>query len=689
MNNKDKFKMLCSPFQIRDMKLRNRMVKAPQGLRYNEKEGFVNDKVKGFYESIARGGAGLLTLEPCTIDGGPTGLNSVGLWDDKFIPGLTELVQLVHQHGCMVIPQLFHRGQGALQASTGLQPVAASSLSEDELPAPGFNPPRELTVAEIEDLIEKYAKGAERARKSGFDGVELHAAHSYLLEGFLSRVWNKRQDAYGGSLENRARILVEIIKLIKERVGQDYPVGVRYNGEEWGTEEGITIEESQGIARILEEAGADYIHVASFGYGSRPWKFTPDQWLYPEPAEDMKPFVKRLKKEGLNIPAAEAIKRAVSLPVIGVGNITIELAEQLLQKGKVDLVAFGRYLFADPAFPNKVCSGMLEDIAPCTHCSTCQTYTQVQYRRCRINAAMGHEQEYAEYNMKPAEKKKKVMVVGGGPAGMEAARVAALRGHEVSLYEREPQLGGLLPLAALVKGLEVEDLPAIVRYLRTQIAKLGGRILLGKEVTPALIEEAKPDVVVLATGGAPAIPDIPGIKMRNVITSAELHRRAKTPLRLLGPRLLRWLTKLYLPVGKRVVIMGGLMEGCEAAEFLVKRGRKVTIVETSDQLATGIPEGYIERIIPWLTDKGVAMLTEVTYEQITDKGLTLVTVKGDRQTIEADTILVAMPPRPNNDLFQALEKKVPEVCLIGSANGEESKLIADAIADGRRIGCAI
>jgi 2,4-dienoyl-CoA reductase (NADPH2) len=689
MNNTGKFKMLCSPFQIRDMKLRNRIVKAPQGLRYNEKEGFVNDKVKGFYESIARGGTGLLTLEPCTIDGGPTGLNSVGLWDDKFIPGLTELVNIVHQHGCKVIPQLFHRGQGALQASTGLQPVAASSLSEDELPAPGFNPPRELSVAEIEDLIEKYARGAERARKSGFDGVEIHAAHSYLMEGFLSRVWNRRQDAYGGSLENRARIIVEIIKLIKERVGQDYPVGVRYNGQEWGTDRGITLEESQGIARILEKAGADYIHVSGFGYGSRPWKFTPDQWLYPEPTEDMKPYIKQLKKEGLYIPAAEGIKRAVSLPVIGVGNLTFDMAEKLLQKGKVDLVAFGRYLFADPAFPNKLCSGKLEDIAPCTHCSTCQTYTQVQYRRCRINAAMGYEQELAEYNWKAPEKKKKVMVVGGGPAGMEAARVAALRGHEVSLYERESQLGGLLPLASLVKGLEVEDLPAIVRYLKTQITRLGCKISLGKEVTPALIEEVKPDVVVLATGGAPAIPDIPGIDLPKVITSTELHRRAKTPLKLFGPRFLRWLTRFYLPVGKRVVVMGGLMEGCETAEFLVKRGRKVTMLETSDRLATGIPEGYIERIIPWLEEKGVVILSGIKYERVTDNGLDIVTADGKIRTIEADNILIAMPPCPNNDLFQALEKKVPEVCVIGSANGEESKLIVDAIAEGRRIGCTI
>lgn len=692
MTEQRKFEKLLSPFQIKGVKLQNRMIKAPQAMLYADKEGYITEKVIGFYESLARGGVGMIVIGALTPVSTPFGLDFISCWDDKYLPGLTDLVQTIHKFGPPVFGQIDHLGPGAMAKNTGIQPLSSSSLSAEELPSPIFAPPRGVTLDEIKEIVDKHAEASERAKRAGFDGVEVHACHCYFLASFLSRIWNKRDDQYGcQTLENRARIVVEIIQAIKNRLGQDYPVGVRINGEEWGAENALTSEESQGIAKLLEKAGADYLHVAGYGYGPRPWRFVPDQWLYPEPTKDMKPFVKRHAETRVFIPAAAAIKKVVSVPVIGVGNLGPELGERLLEEGKIDLVALGRLLWADPELPRKVAEGRLEDIAPCTHCATCQSYAtkEVPYRRCRINAAMGYEKDLAPYNWKVPEKKKKVLVVGGGPGGIEAARVAALRGHDVTLYEKEPGLGGLVPLAAMVKGLDIEDLPAMVRYLSTQITKAGVKVVLGRKVDSALLEQFKPDAVVLAVGGRLTVPDIPGIKGQNVVSSADLHRKVKKPLRLFGPKLLRRLTGLYLPVGERVVILGGLMEGCETAEFLVKRGRKVTIVEESDQLGKRISQGYIERLLPWLQDKGVHSYTCARYEEVTDKGLTITTKEGNKLTIEADTVLVVRSPEPNTELYDAVKEKVPEVYLVGPARGADTSLIADAVADGRRAGCAI
>ena len=279
------------------------------------------------------------------------------------------------------------------------------------------------------------------------------------------------------------------------------------------------------------------------------------------------------------------------------------------------------------------------------------------------------------------------MVIGGGPAGLEAARVAALRGHEVILFEKSSKLGGLLPLAALVKGLEIEDLPAIVRYLKRQITRLGVKTRLGKEVTPSVIEEIKPDVVIVATGGIPAVPEIPGINRRNVVSNADLHRMLKFFMKFIGPKTLRWLTKLWMPIGKRVVIIGGDIQGCELAEFLVKRGRKVTIVDTADALGEGMISHLKLQLFGWFRKKGVAMMPGVKPVAITDKGLTVLTKEGYKQTIEADSIVPAIPMKPNTELLKSLQGKVPEIYAIGDCSNP--RLIVDAIADGWKIANSI
>jgi 2,4-dienoyl-CoA reductase (NADPH2) len=350
-----------------------------------------------------------------------------------------------------------------------------------------------------------------------------------------------------------------------------------------------------------------------------------------------------------------------------------------------DLIALGRRLLADPELPNKVMEGRLDDVTPCMACLECLEHLERgEPVQCRVNAALGREREY---ELKPAGERKKVMVIGGGPAGMEAARVAAARGHEVTLYDREPKPGGLLPLAALIKGTAVECLTGLVKYLKNQLAKNGASLKLGKEVNPALIEEIKPDVAVVAVGGTPVVPDIQGIYNRRVVSTADLRRQSKFWLRFLGPEVLGWLTKFWLPIGKRVVIIGGQIQGCETAEFLVKRGRKVTIIEPSDQLGGGMPGAGRVRLLVWLAEKNVTMLTGVVVEGITDRGITIVTGDGERRMIEADTILPVLPLKDNKKLYDALQGKVPEVYAIGDCN--ESQLILEAIADGSRIGHSI
>jgi 2,4-dienoyl-CoA reductase (NADPH2) len=297
-----------------------------------------------------------------------------------------------------------------------------------------------------------------------------------------------------------------------------------------------------------------------------------------------------------------------------------------------------------------------------------------------MNAAVGKEQEY---EIKPAEKKKRVLIGGGGPAGLEAARVAALRGHDVTLYEKEHTLGGLLPLAALVKDFELQELLNMVRYFETQMTKLGITVNLGKEVDRSVIQKINPDVVILATGGVSAKPDVPGIDHRKVIDGAELHGKLKTALKFFGPKTLGRLTKIWMPIGKRVVIMGGAIQGCQLAVFLVKRGRRVTIVDTAETLGEGLPYENPVRLFKWLNGKGMAMLAGVKYERITEEGLVLTTKEGERKTIEADNIIIALPSLPDAGLLSILRDKVAEIYQIGDCR--ESGLMHDAIADGSRL----
>ncbi len=696
MNGSNRFRKLMEPGYIGSVRTRNRLLKtgASPGF-YPWEDGYIQQEAIDIYEGFAKGGAGIVTVGAAPL-GVPPG-RGYALDDDKYLPRMTEVTEAIRKYDCPAFLQTFHLGPmlPPFLAASGLQSFAASSLGKSELPLPHLPVPKELTPAEIEGIVEAFGDQVERAKKAGFQGIELNAACNHLLNSFLSRAWNKRQDAYGvGSLESRAKIVVDIIREVKRLNGRDFAIIALINGAEPGLKNGITPEECQGIAEILQAAGADAIHVRVEFYGKpkdpslRDSTHFPDIALYPETPFALEKGEVDGSRHGAGgwVPPAIAVKKAVSIPVIAVGRLDPELGEKLLRRGAVDFVSFNRRLLADPELPNKIAEGRMEDVRPCTGCLTCfDNNERGNPPLCQVNAALGKEKEY---EIKLAKKKKRVMVVGGGPAGMETAMIAALRGHEVILYEKEPKLGGSMPLAVLVKGSDREDVLGLVSYYKTQITKLGVDTRLGKEVNRSVVEHVKPDVLIIAAGGTHQIPEIPGINRGNVFTSRDLHRRLKSLLRFVGPSVMRWLTKFWMPIGNKVVIMGGNIQGCQTAEFLTKRGRQVTIVDTAEEIGDGLLEAFVKpHLLNWLDEKGVAMLSGVKCEEVTHAGLTITTKDGIRQTIEADTIVTAMPLLPNSGLLKSLERSAPEVYAIGDCT--EPRLIVDAIADGARVARAI
>jgi len=683
MGNGGKFNRLFEPGTIGQLKIKNRFVRVAAGTDFVDAEGSLQlNKELPQFEAVARGGVGLIIMSGGRNPFGP---------GEKHVPDYRALTDVVHKYECPIFCQFEHRGAWLPVPNEPVdkdQVVSASAIPLSELQERGPDfpiEPRELTIPEIKDIVENLASAAERARKAGFDGMEINAATCHLGNSFLSRAWNRRKDEYGcQSLENRARFVIEIKDEIKKRLGSDVPVGILMNGAEFGIKDGLTLVETQGLARIFEQAGFAYINVRSFGYMDYFDLHLPDSILFPERPNPAPPLDINRRGVGISVPVAAAIKKVVSIPVVHAGKLDAELGEKILEEGKVDFVGLVRPLIADPEYVNKVAARRMEDITPCIRCLMCFAtgLDQGGDMHCTVNGAMGGEHDYVF--LPPATKKKKVVVVGAGPAGLEAARVAALRGHEVTLYEKGKRLGGLLLISSFLKGDEVEDLGAWINYYKTQLDKLGVKVVLGTEVNEALIEQIKPEVVIIATGGKPTVPEVPGVNRRSVLTAPELDRKVKRYLDLFGPKTLRWLTRFYLPVGKRVLVMGGRGQRAAVAEFLVKRGREVTIIDIEESLydPTWTKVRNL-RLFRWLARKGVTMMTEVKYDEITDKGISIITKDGKRQVIEVDTIIPVLPLAPNTGLFDSLKGKVPEVYCVGDCREPHARL--EAVADGYRI----
>jgi 2,4-dienoyl-CoA reductase-like NADH-dependent reductase (Old Yellow Enzyme family)/thioredoxin reductase len=626
------------------MQLRNRIVMPPMGTRYSSFGGWPTTRSRDYYAARARGGVGLIVMEFAGVTRAGRGAHHTGgLYDDRMIPHYRMVTDAIHQHGAKAALQLAHSGAAAPVAVMGVQPVGPSNV-----PLPGGDVPRAMTRAEIHELVEAFGKAAARAVAAGFDAVSLHMAHGYLLNQFLTPYLNRRTDEYGSDLTGRARFPLEVLRRVKEVVGEEVPVICRLSGDDF-VPGGLTLDESRQVARMLEESGADAIHVAG-GIPPATHMSTPPMAL---PA-------------GALVHLAAGIKGMVRVPVIAVGKIHDPLlAEQVLQEGKADLIAVGRGLIADPAWAAKAQAGKLDAIRPCVACNQPLCHGRLFHQgvevSCVVNPRVGRE---AQFPMKKASPTRRVLVVGGGLGGMEAALIAAQRGHQVVLCEKEDRLGGQMLLATVPP--HKEDLRKLLRYFAHQLKAAAVMVQTGRTVTLELVREMAPNVVILATGARPHGPDVPGAE------------RAVSAWDVLAGR---------VEVGERVVVMGGGDVGCETGEYLAAQGHRVTILEMLPDIAS--------ELIPWtrnllfqrLADLQVEVLTRARVIAI-GEGEVIYDRVGVRHRLEADTVVLATGARPDRGLADALSPlEGVEVHLVGDC--VEPRTAAEAIREGFEIACAI
>ena len=623
-----RFEFLFSPIKIKSLSLRNRIVLPPMNTNFAEADGSVSERFKRYYVERGKGGAGLLIVSSAYID--PAAKKRVGallLHEDRFIPKLKEFTDAIHATGAKVLQQLNHNGRlltsskelkTAVTGVSAVGPSAIPHLSTGEVP-------RVLTVEEIKELIEKFGQAARRAKEAGFDGVELHGTHGYLINQFFSLYSNRRTDEYGGSLEKRMRFPLEVYRRARELTGNDFLICYRVNAREFAPVE-TPLQDVIELCQHLEKEGVDLLHV-SVGNSE-----TPVMLLKMIPPGSV--------SQGCYADFAATIKEKVNVPVIAVGRInTPEIAEQILREGKADLVATGRALISDPHWPNKALKGELDKIRRCIGCNQGCIEQLVQERTvtCLYNPEVGREGE-----MSPTTKKKKVWVIGGGPGGMEAAVIAASRGHTVELFEKGGEVGGQSFLAERPPGKE--EFSAVRDFLMKELEREKVSVHLNEEVKTEKILRSKPDVVILATGSLPLVPEIPGIKGKNVLTAWDVLKGKK--------------------VWKEVIVAGGGLVGVETALFLSKEGKKVTLVEMLEEIAQDAGPLNRARLKEELGGTKIDVRCRTKLLKIDKKGIT-VQGEGGEYEIPAETVVLALGAKSQNTLLQKLEGKVKEVYSVG------------------------
>ena len=638
-------KVAFSPCRIGTVEIGNRFVVPAMVTNFCNEDGTATEEYIAYHEAKARGGWGLIITEDYAVCPAGKGYKNVaGLWNDAQIRSHSALPGRVHRAGAKIFAQVYHCGRQTIPASNGGERIVAPSRVR--CPKTGTLP-YELTIDEIGTIVRQFGDTAERVRECGFDGIEIHAGHGYLISQFLSSYSNKRIDAYGGALINRARFLREIVEEIRGRLGRDFPLTARISAREF-MPGGIDIGDVRAVCLLLEGWGIDGLHISVGTYGDNtnvPSMFTPHGWIADYAAE---------------------IKKVVSVPVITVGRVNDPIiAEGILRAGKADFVAMGRASIADPGMPNKAKAGKFEDIRYCIACM--QGCTGLLHKdkpiRCMVNTLIGGT-DYAV--PEAARTRKRVAVVGGGPAGMTAAYAAALRGHEVTLYEKEDHLGGNYRVAGfpLAKG----EFASYVSWLSGELSRLGVKVMLNEEADAALAD-AGYGTVLVAAGAVPVIPPIKGIDNEKVLLAEDVLRGECA-------------TK------DTVAIIGGGLVGIELATFLGFYGKKVTIVEMLPDIAHEATSALQEQTEKHFKLYDVQVLRGTKVLEVDGEGLLAVGPDGAEMRIPCETVCLAAGYRKNAELYDALKEKLKgNVLIVGDAEVPSNAL--DAIRNGYAAGISL
>jgi 2,4-dienoyl-CoA reductase-like NADH-dependent reductase (Old Yellow Enzyme family)/NADPH-dependent 2,4-dienoyl-CoA reductase/sulfur reductase-like enzyme len=688
------FRHLLSPGTINQLELRNRIFFSPMGSNLAEEDGSVGDRLHQYYVERAKGGAALVTMGSVSV-GFPEGASNwrqEAISDDRFIPALRRLADDVHAHGAKLAVQLHHGGLLAMSDMLEGRALACPSkpraskdsgdfpdvmLDEEQakffepyakMGAVSYNP---LTEEDFAHIVDLFAKAADRARRAGIDAVEIHAGHGYIFSSFLSPAHNQRSDEYGGSIENRARFLLRTIRAVRETVGPDFPVWMRFDSQEYLMSTGITLQDAIRVAQMAQEAGLDAIHISAHGDGNYGRTYSTGH------ATDI--------RNGF-VSNAAAIKAAVSIPVICPGRIEPEDADSFIAEGKIDFITMGRKLLADPYLPRKLAEGKPKDVRPCVYCYTCiSSIFNSSHIMCAVNAMTGFETE--RQPQAPA-RIKTILVAGGGPGGMESARLLAQKGHKVILCEAGKELGGTARFASVAYAPN----QGVVDWLKRQVSSRLIDLRFNTKVTPELVKRLGADEVIVATGARRDMPAIPGNDrdfvfsgddMRSLVLAQDMERLerktssvTRTVMKLgrltgLTSRLevLRAGSKMWMPIGETVVIIGGELVGLELAEFLGHRGRKVTVLEETSRVGKGLPLVRRFRVVAECQEAGVSLNTQAHDFVIGDHVVTYTNDIGQRRTIAADTVIVAKGATGDTSLADALAPLGLPVHLVGDCTG--------------------